>query len=957
MFKNILKSIIAMVGITLASQTATASILDLKIGAAQIFDVQYSWSHSTDPTTPDYNCYGDASACDVLNVSGLTQPYETVGPNGNFAHPTLTSGQYYGFINSPTNPGTYGMAVFNADGTQAYIIHNTGDLYKVSNDGIFFVGGGFFGTVITPSEGYSYNSSATLNVGTGTPTSSTILSYTPPSSGVLTPGQAASQVVVPTPTPTPTPTVYNITDAGSNADFASGTLGPWVAGGGTGTQATTAYSGVGVGVSVVQEMTSYTAMGSPYQWTVKPPVGTYMVSIQPTSMLTSGVNSFDDMATDLGISAASKNEIIAAMVASGNGQPTNAAWIHQDITLTSGQTFHMAWQYISTDYVPFNDGSITTLVNKTGSIVATINGSQKEYALLGFTNPGTGNYSVGSYGATGWQIANYTANEAGTYRLGFGAFNLSDTALSPILFVTKDVGTTLNFTTPFGPVAPNPGSTAPNNAVVTAPTVVNTAPGTPIVVDNSVTGTPTVTTITNTNLVNSTDSNGNPVVTTYFTVTTTTTTPTTTTTTTTPVTVATYSDGSTTTSNGTPVITTAVTNTVASTTTTPAIQSVATTTDVVTTNTTSGTAVTTHNVMTWAPTSQTSITFSATKNNNIVNVNKNTIVVVDTPTTTTTTTTTPITTATTHTPTTTIVDANGNPIGTTTATPTVIDSTINQVVSNDVYADNYSASSNNVVKTADVGGAQNSINYQNQNLFIIDPFTAPDGSWVTPGYSYGKVGGGNIGGSNLAFGYQTTVGDNTVGVAGYYGSTESANYHNSIGTATSGGGTAYVLSKQPWGAVKVSGGIAYTEHSTTAVIPEFSLMNNQKTKQTNVYGDFAIYSPKEIAGWTPFAGTIVNNSSVSDGGSSGTELLAQPVSIGSKTTVIPYGGAQYTVNKDVALQAKVSQSPIFGTVASGKAVIKKEIAKNTYLNASVGYDSNGKDYNNASILVGLTVNF
>lgn len=946
MFKNILKTIVAMVGITFAS-VANAGLLDLKVGEAQIFDVQYYWSSSTN----DSSCgYGNEGSCDTLNVSGLIAPYQSTGPGGSFQHPNLTSGQYYGFINSTTVPGTYGMAVFNANGTQAYVIHDTGDLYKLSGDGIFYVGGGFFGTVITPSTGYAYGSSATLNVGTGTPDATTIASYTPPSTTVLAAGQTATQ----SSGGGSTPTIYNITDNGANADFATGSLGPWTAGGGTGTQSSTAYSDTGVGVAIVQEMTSYTAGGSPYQWTVRPPTGTYMASIQPNGLETAGVNSFDDMATDLGISTASKNEIIAAMVANGNGQPTNAAWIRQDITLTNGQTFHIAWQYISTDYVPFNDGSVTTLVNKTGTIIATVNGEAKEYALLGFTNPGTGNYSVGSYGATGWQLAQYTANEAGTYRLGFGAFNLSDTALSPILFVTKEVGTTLNFNTSFGPIAPNAGSSAPNNS--SSPTVVSTAPGTPIVSSSSVNGTPVVTTVTNTNLVNSTDGNGNPVVTTYFTVTTTTTTPQTTTTTTTPVTVTTYSDGSTTTTNGTPVTTTTTTNNVATSTTDPAIQSVATTVDVPTTSTSSGTATTTSSVITWPSTSLDTITYTGTTSGNTVSVNKNVVTVVNTPTTTTTTVTTPITTTTTVTPTTTSVDANGNFIGTTTGTPTSTDSTIDQVVSTDVYADNYSASSTNTVKTANVTGAQDSVNYANQNLFMVDPAFTPNGSWVTPSYSAGSNGSGNIGNSGYAFGFQTQANGNTFGVAGYYGSTNTSGYNNSSSGSTTLAATTYAVIETGNGQVKIAGGVSNTDHTSVTSIPEFELSNAQKLHQNNVYADVAYYLPMDVGGWTPFVGVTVNNSNVEDKGSSGTALLAQTPDTGSKTTATPYAGAQYKVNDNVALQAKVSESPIYGTVVSGKATVKQKITDNTSMFISAGVDV-GSNYNNGTIMAGFTFNF
>jgi hypothetical protein len=96
-----------------------------------------------------------------------------------------------------------------------------------------------------------------------------------------------------------------------------------------------------------------------------------------------------------------------------------------------------------------------------GPGVPTLNGQTQNYALLGFTNPGTGNYSTNSYGATGWQVAVFTVPADGNYMLGFSSFNLGDTALSPILFLDQLQGTTsLNGAT-FTPVAPNEGSSAP----------------------------------------------------------------------------------------------------------------------------------------------------------------------------------------------------------------------------------------------------------------------------------------------------------------------------------------------------------------------------------------------------------------------------------------------------------------------------------------------------------------
>jgi fibronectin-binding autotransporter adhesin len=95
------------------------------------------------------------------------------------------------------------------------------------------------------------------------------------------------------------------------------------------------------------------------------------------------------------------------------------------------------------------------------AITPNLNNSQLRYALLGFTNPGTGNYATDSYGSTGWQMARFTVPETGTYILGFASFNLGDTALSPMLFIDEIQGTTTLNGQTFAPVAPNAGSTAP----------------------------------------------------------------------------------------------------------------------------------------------------------------------------------------------------------------------------------------------------------------------------------------------------------------------------------------------------------------------------------------------------------------------------------------------------------------------------------------------------------------
>jgi hypothetical protein len=266
-------------------------------------------------------------------------------------------------------------------------------------------------------------------------------SYTFASSTPLTAGQTA-----PPPAPATPP----------NLGFEAGNTTSWTISNTTGA----ANWGSGSGAAVVTGL-SHTP-GDGKTWNVTP-YGTYMLSIQPGS----GSPTFDAATTSLGLTAgqntAIKNLLIQqAQSSGGDPTPTNASWVKRDLNLKAGVTYSIAWQYLSTDYTPFNDGSMITLVHKTdGSKVPTLNNAVRNYALLGFTNQGTGDYSTGSYGATGWQVATFTVPTDGDYSLGFVAFNLGDTALSPILLIDEMQGTTMLNGSAFNPVPPNEGSGAP----------------------------------------------------------------------------------------------------------------------------------------------------------------------------------------------------------------------------------------------------------------------------------------------------------------------------------------------------------------------------------------------------------------------------------------------------------------------------------------------------------------
>ena len=359
----------------------------------------------------------------------------------------------------------------------------------------------------------------------------------------------------------------------TDVSFGTGDLNGWVGGPSVGTQ-TGPYGSSGIGVATVNGTQTISCCGTNV-WTIGPYTGSYMVGMQP-----GGSANYSTMTTALGLSSSSITAL-NGQVASTGGSITSTAWISKDFTFSAGTTFKMAWVYTSTDYVPFNDGSIATLVNKnSATTVGTINGVSAQYILLGATNPGTGNYSTGSYGSTGWEQINYSITTAGDYKVGFAVFNQGDTALSPVLFVNDNLGTVTKNGTAFGAVASNDPTMPSGGGSSSTPTVTGTTT-TNSVTTSSVNGTPVVTTAvaygTTTTAVDLANSRGaqtqqtltvtqTTTVTnqTPVTITTTTTTPVTTTTTTTPVTVTTYSDNTTSSVNGTPVVTTSTANTVTS---------------------------------------------------------------------------------------------------------------------------------------------------------------------------------------------------------------------------------------------------------------------------------------------------------------------------------------------------------------------------------------------------------
>ena len=233
-------------------------------------------------------------------------------------------------------------------------------------------------------------------------------------------------------------------NAFGQAGFETGNLTGWTTSGGD--------------VTASQALINYSAGGGK-TWTINP-YGSWMGKLYP-----SGSVQFNSATTSLGLNSTENTAIRQFMntnAGGGDPTPTNASWIKRTMTLSAGTSYSFAWNYLSTDYTPFNDGSMVTLVHSSNAgVIPTLNNSQQRYGLLGFTNPGTGNYSTDSYGSTGWQRVTFTVPETGDYVLGFATFNLGDTALSPMLFIDEIQGTTTLNGSTFAPVEPNAGSNVP----------------------------------------------------------------------------------------------------------------------------------------------------------------------------------------------------------------------------------------------------------------------------------------------------------------------------------------------------------------------------------------------------------------------------------------------------------------------------------------------------------------
>ena len=465
---------------------AKADITDGHFSTNQIFDVQYYWSGTT------------------LNASNFIAPFDM-----NFQHPTVSNGQYFAFFNSTTNPGTYGLGLYNSDGTLAQVLHNTGTLQAIGPDALFYVGSGFFGTVITTSAGYAYGSSGTFTNMDTSVTSAEASSYTWASTTPLGAGQTAGGgggSSTPNPTAITGGMITNITPTSNN-------------------------SPAGEGASQAVDGTS----GSKYLNFDRANAG-FTITLSAGKVID-------------GIKFTTANDFVPRDPTKFTLYGSNDGVTWTEITANQSTTLeNVSGRYTQTSMITINNTNAYVYYFITFPSIKAID----QYGSVAGCQAALGNLACDSV-----QIGEVTYY-----------YDSNNTTTS----VASGSGTIANPGTPgsVSSMTPTVVSTAPGTSIVstsvsygtTTSTTVDTA-GTP----NSVT---TVTDSRGAQTEKTLEINRNTTVVTTTPVTrvVTQTTPVTTTTTTTPTTVTTYSDGTTTTTNGTPVTTTSTSNQVVTTTST-----------------------------------------------------------------------------------------------------------------------------------------------------------------------------------------------------------------------------------------------------------------------------------------------------------------------------------------------------------------------------------------------------
>jgi hypothetical protein len=147
------------------------------------------------------------------------------------------------------------------------------------------------------------------------------------------------------------------------------------------------------------------------------------------AQLTADGASVSDIATTLGISYDALNILNTNP---DGGDLTDGAAIYQTFNGTAGETISQFFNYVATDYIPFNDPAYAVIVNQDTGDAEIIN------VLASIQGPGI---AVGTSGNSGWNEFSYVLPSDASYLLAFITTNDKDSVLDSVLFLDNLAGT------------------------------------------------------------------------------------------------------------------------------------------------------------------------------------------------------------------------------------------------------------------------------------------------------------------------------------------------------------------------------------------------------------------------------------------------------------------------------------------------------------------------------------
>lgn len=140
--------------------------------------------------------------------------------------------------------------------------------------------------------------------------------------------------------------------------------------------------------------------------------------------LTSNGSSIGNIESVLGLTSGTLN---AFNTNPNGGSLTNGSALYKTFTANAGDSVSFSWDYVATDYIPFNDPAFALLIgaNSSVSVLASIHGAGQ---------------AVGTSGHSGWQTFSASFATAGTYTLAFVTTNDKDQVLDSHLFIDSTSG-------------------------------------------------------------------------------------------------------------------------------------------------------------------------------------------------------------------------------------------------------------------------------------------------------------------------------------------------------------------------------------------------------------------------------------------------------------------------------------------------------------------------------------